>query len=123
MTNEDFKPESKAQARQEKREIQRIIKAVLNSPLRDGETVEVDGTRGIMSFADKNTTVVTRMILSMAMAACNGDQRSSEFLMKYGGYEPPKEQQISVELPQFVDDISISLSDEELEQMQSTEEE
>lgn len=123
MTSDEFKPSAKAQAQQDRRDIQRIIKIVLDSPLRNGDVCDVDGTQGVMTFADKNTTVATRMILSMALAACNGDHKSAEFLMKYGGYEPPKEQQISVDLPQFIDDISMDISMEDVEAMQAESEE
>ena len=44
--------------------------------------------------------------MQMAKDAATGEVRSAEFLMKYAGKEPPKQQQITMDLPTIVDDMT-----------------
>lgn len=87
-------------------DMKRLIRLALDSPLKDGKVHEIDGRTPLMSFKQKNTDVKTRMIISIAGDAMKGDHKAAEFLMKYGGFEPPKEQNVTVELPTIVDDIT-----------------
>ena len=96
----------KARRAREATDMRRLIRAALDSPIHEGKQYELDGKRELDFYKKKNTDVKTRMILSIAVDAMKGDRQAAEFLMKYGGFEPPKEQNVTVELPTFVDDIS-----------------
>ena len=41
----------------------------------------------------------------MSMKAMSGDIKAAEFLMKYGGFEPPKDVNVDVKTPIFVNDL------------------
>ena len=41
----------------------------------------------------------------MAVNAALGDLKSAEFLMKYGGYTPPAETEVTMDLPRIIDDF------------------
>lgn len=88
-----------------KRDTKILIRAIMETPLRKGETVEVDGSIPIETLAKQNTDVQTRMLLKIAGQAANGDIKAADFLMKYGGYTPPVEQNITLNVPRIVDDI------------------
>lgn len=92
--------------RRETLDMKRLIRLALDSPLTDGKIFEIDGEKPIEFFKKRNTDVKTRMVLQVAVDAAKGDLKSAEFLMKYGGFEPPKEQNVTVELPTIVDDIT-----------------
>lgn len=96
----------KARRAREATDMRRLIRAALDSPIQDGKQYELDGKTAFSSYKKKNTDVKTRMILSIAVDAMKGDRQAAEFLMKYGGFEPPKEQNVTVELPTIVDDIT-----------------
>lgn len=99
--------ESNAQFRaRERKDMKMLIRAVLDSPIADGEVEEVDGNKPLRSFANKNTTVKTRLVIQAALDAANGDDKSRRFLMDYGGFMPPKEQSISVDVPQIIFDVA-----------------
>lgn len=87
-------------------DMKRLIRLALDSPLEDGMVFEVDGSKPLKYYKSRNTDVKTRMILQVAIDAAKGDLKSAEFLMKYGGFEPPKEQNVTVELPTIIDDIT-----------------
>lgn len=88
------------------RDTQELIRTILNTPLKEGAVFEVDGDTPMSTIAKKNTDVQTRMFMQIAGQAISGDIKSAQFLMKYGGLEPAEKQTISVELPQFIDDVT-----------------
>lgn len=95
---------SKARRTQDLKE---VIKFVLASPLKDkGEVIQADGKMSLESLSKANTDVQTRMIMQIAKSAATGDVKSAEFLAKYGGLEPPKQQHVSVDLPVIIDDMT-----------------
>lgn len=97
---------AKVKKANEKRDMQRLIQLVLSSPLYEGEVSKVDGTRSIESFKKVNTDVQSRIIINTAIDAVKGDARSREFLFKYGGFEPVREQSLTMETPIIIDDMT-----------------
>ena len=95
--------------RRGRRDLQNIICATLESPIRLGEVEEVDGVRPLASMKKTNTTVLTRIVIQMAVDAMKGDEKKAKLLFDYAGFAPVKESQIAVDLPQFVDDIAVSV--------------
>lgn len=91
--------------RNDRRDVQRLIRAVLASPVKDGPTVEVDGERSVESFKKQNTDMQTRILLNTAIDAAAGDAKARDFLFKYAGFEPVKEQAVTVDMPTFIDDM------------------
>ena len=89
----------------ERRDMQRLIQLALASPVNPGEYSEIDGEISVTELAAKNTTMRSRIILSAAVLAGNGDDKARNFLFKYGGYEPVKEQSVSVDIPMIIDDL------------------
>lgn len=90
-----------------KQDLKEIIKLVLQSPLKDkGEVIQADGEMSLEALSKSNTDVQTRIVMQMAKDAATGDVKSADFLMKYGGLEPPKQQQITMELPTIIDDMT-----------------
>ena len=79
--------------------------------MKEGPKYEVDGDTPMSAIAKKNTDVQTRMFMQIAGQALTGDIKSAQFLMKYGGLEPEEKRSITVELPQFIDDISPRIVD------------
>ena len=108
LTEEEQVEADKAKVKRanDKRDMQRLIRTVLASPLTDGPMLEVDGKRPLDSFKKKNSDVQTRIIINAALDAAAGDDKARAFIFKYGGYEPVKEQSLTVELPTFVDDMT-----------------
>lgn len=102
----------KVRKKRAKRDSKLLIRAIMESPLKKGEVYEVDGDTPIETIARQNTDVQTRMLLKIAGLAANGDIKAADFLMKYGGYTPPVEQNVTLNVPRIVDDIS-ELDDEE----------
>lgn len=104
ITEEEVKKIMKSRHNQDLKE---IINLVLNSPLKDkGEITQADGMISLEALSKSNTDVQTRIIMQMAKDAATGEVRSAEFLMKYAGKEPPKQQQITMELPTIIDDMT-----------------
>ena len=98
---------AKVKKANDRRDMQRLIRMVLASPVNSDEEMQVvDGKKSIESFKKKNTDMQTRIIINTAVDAAKGDAKAREFIFKYGGLEPVKEQQITVDIPTFVDDIS-----------------
>lgn len=90
-----------------KQDLKEIINLVLSSPLKDkGEITQVDGDMSLESLSKMNTDVQTRIVMQIAKDAATGEVKSAEFLMKYAGKEPPKQQQITMELPTLIDDMT-----------------
>ena len=90
-----------------KRDMKELIHLVLESPLRDGEVVEADGEMSMETLSKKNTDVRTRIIMQMSFQASSGDPKSAEFLFKYGGYTPAVEQNVTLNIPQIIDDMTL----------------
>lgn len=90
-------------------DIKRLIRLVLDTPTltsSKGPVMELDGKTSLEDFKGKNAMAGTRMIINMTAQAINGNVKAAEFLMKYGGFEPPKEERLTIELPTIVDDMS-----------------
>lgn len=96
----------KVRKKRAKRDSKILIRAIMESPLKKGEVYEVDGETPIEVIAKQNTDIQTRMLLKIAGQAANGDIKAADFLMKYGGYTPPVEQNVTLNVPRIVDDIS-----------------
>lgn len=111
-----FKPKDKTETDAEVKKImnsrrnqdlKEVINLVLNSPLKNkGEVIQADGVISLEELSKSNTDVQTRIIMQMAKDAAIGEVRSAEFLMKYAGKEPPKQQQITMDLPTIIDDMT-----------------
>lgn len=97
-----------------RRDMQNMINAILNSPIKEGMTEEIDGIRSLESMKKVNTDVLTRIIIQMALDAMKGDEKKAKLLFDYAGFAPVKEQAVSVELPQFIDDMSLDVDIDEL---------
>lgn len=91
-----------------------IIRCIMASPVSskyEGECVEVDGVRPLDKFKNKPLDVQTMMLLGVTSKALKEtDLKCVELLLKYGGYEPPKQQQVSIDLPEFIDGIELRAS-------------
>jgi hypothetical protein len=89
------------------RDFKEIINYVLASPLNNnGPVREANGVTSLVQLSKQNTDVQTRIVLAVAREAAKGDVKSAEFLMKYSGREPPKEQNINMNLPNIIDDMT-----------------
>lgn len=106
---------NKVRKKRARRDTKILIRAIMETPLRKGEVAEVDGSVPIEVLSKQNTDVQTRMLLKIAGQAANGDIKAADFLMKYGGYTPPVEQNVTLNLPKIVDDIK-DLDDEDDEE-------
>lgn len=92
----------------DRQDMQRLIRMVLDTPINNTKKkalVELAENMSLEDLKGKNTDVKTRIISVQALQACNGERGAAEFLMKYGGLEPIKESQVSLETPVFVDDL------------------
>ena len=91
----------------EKQDMQKLIRMIFDSPLSNKEELlEVDGERSIEDFKKANVDIKTRILLQITMDAMKGDRQCAEFLFKYGGFEPPKEQHVTMETPTIIDDMA-----------------
>ena len=91
--------------RRQRRDMKMLIRLVMETPLNDGEVFEVDGKTSIKELSKKNLDVQTRIWLTMAGQAAGGDVKAAELMLKYGGYTPPVEQNVNVNLPRIVNDL------------------
>ena len=89
----------------DREDLRRIIQTVMNAPLAKGEVTEIEDGVDLKSYKGKNVRYKTGLILGVANEALKGDLKSAEFIMKYGGYEPPKEQNLTVSTPVLLDDV------------------
>lgn len=88
-----------------------IVNLVLASPIRGDIPVQrADGGYSMDELSHMNTDVQTRIVAQMAYNAGLGDVKAAEFLMKYGGLEPPAKQEILLDVPQLVDDMTDRLT-------------
>lgn len=106
--DEAYEAELERLAKQrQKQDLKEIINLILQSPLKEkGEVIQANGDISLQTLSKENTDVQTRIILQMAKDAATGNVKSAEFLMRYAGKEPPKQQQITMELPTLIDDIT-----------------
>ena len=89
------------------RDLKEIINYVLASPFKEkGKVEDANGVISLERLMKGNTDVQTRITISMAREAVKGDVKAAEFLMKYSGKEPPKEQNINMNLPNIIDDMT-----------------
>lgn len=95
----------------DRQDMQRLIRLILDTPIhstggkKGQKQVELSEGMTLDDLKGQNTDVKTRMLTVQALSACNGDKAAAEFLMKYGGLEPIKEQTVTLEPPTFVDDL------------------
>lgn len=99
-------------AKRQRRDAKMLIRMVMQTPLKDGPVAEVDGKMSIAALSKENLDVQTRIMLTMAGQASSGDVKAAEFLMKYGGYTPPVEQNVTVNLPRIINDIEFNEEEE-----------
>lgn len=92
-----------------KQDVQGIIRAMMASPLKGDvrDIVHLDGRRSISSLKGLSLDVQTRIIMGVLEQALSGDLRAVELLFEYGGYEPPKQQKVALEMPTIVDDMAL----------------
>lgn len=110
MDAKQRKIEREMKARQE-RDFQEIVKLVLNSPLMADRPLDVPtGSDSLERISMMNTDVQTRMVAQMAYDAAHGDVKAAEFLMEYGGLKPASKQEITVDVPQLIDDMTDRLT-------------
>lgn len=85
-----------------------LIRYILASPLESGRPVRTpDPMLSLSELAKSNTTVQTRIILSIVRNAMIGDLKASEFLMKYGGLDPTRNGEVENTAPIIIDDIPL----------------
>lgn len=103
-------PEETINKRLEERrrdDLKDLIRIILDSPLKDkGKVAEADGEISLSELSKKNTNVMTRIVMSMANSAARGEVKPAELLFRYGGYEPIKEQNININTPNLIDDMT-----------------
>lgn len=88
-----------------KRDMKMLIREILETPISEGRTYSIDDVHSVSELAKLNTDVRTRIILSVANDATRGDIKAAELLFKYGGYTPAVEANVSVRLPQIINDL------------------
>lgn len=104
ITDEEVKKVMKSRKKQDLKE---IIDLILESPLKNkGDIVQADGVTSLEALSKCNTDVKTRIVMQMAKGAATGEVKHAEFLMKYSGKEPPKQQHLTMELPTIIDDMT-----------------
>lgn len=106
MDEDEFNAEvDRTRRRRSRADMQKIINLVMDSPLSDAPIEEIDGKTAVKVLATKNTDLKARIILQTAVNAATGDLKAAEFLMKYGGYTPPAETEVTMDLPRIIDDF------------------
>lgn len=90
-----------------KRDLKELIEVILETPLKKkGEVAFADGDISLEQLSKENTDVQTRIIMAIARNAASGDVKSAEFLMRFSGKEPPRQQHLTMELPTIIDDMT-----------------
>lgn len=95
--------------------MQKLIRMFLDAPIavdRD-EIKELDEKTTIKELHKAETDVKTRIILQIGLDAMKGDRQCAEFLFKYGGLEPIKEQEVTMNVPTIIDDMAPAEKTEE----------
>lgn len=94
-------------AKRKEQDFQEIVSLVLKSPIRRDVPIEyADGSISMDELSRMNTDVQTRIISQMAYNAGMGDVKAAQFLMDYGGLKPVQKQEITLDVPQLVDDMT-----------------
>lgn len=107
MANDLGKDTEKRLDERRREDLRDVIRIILASPLKkDGTVTYADGAMSLQQLSKHNTNVMTRIVMSTADSAARGDVKSAELLFKYGGFEPVKEQNITVNTPQLIDDMT-----------------
>ena len=110
MANKDRRVERELNKRKEQ-DFQEIVALVLKSPIRRDVPMQyADGTLSMDELSHMNTDVQTRIIAQMAYNAGMGDVKAAQFLMDYGGLKPAQRQEVTLDIPQLVDDMTDRLS-------------
>ena len=110
QSREDLFAKEVEQVKAERKDVdmKELIHLVLESPVNseDANLAMINGNYSIMSLKGKNTDVRTRVLMAISLKAMSGDLKAAEFLMKYGGFEPPKEHNIDIKTPVFINDLT-----------------
>lgn len=90
-----------------KRDLKELIEVILETPLKKkGDVMFADGEVSLEQLSKENTDVQTRIVMAIARNAAGGDVKSAEFLMRFSGKEPPRQQHLTMELPTIIDDMT-----------------
>ena len=57
-------------------------------------------------LSQRNTDVFTRIVAQMAYDAAKGDVKAAEFLMKIGDLAPADRKEVTLDVPQLIDDMT-----------------
>jgi len=89
-------------------DLQEVVRLVLASPLKrdGGEIVRADGEMSMEELSQRNTDVFTRIVAQMAYDAAKGDVKAAEFLMKIGDLAPADRKEVTLDVPQLIDDMT-----------------
>lgn len=82
-----------------KKDLKEIIDIVMHSPLTEQQLTDLDGTIPMSQLRGLNLDVQTAITVRIANQAVGGDIKSAEWLGKYGGLEPIREQKVTLDLP------------------------
>ena len=80
-------------ARREKKEIQSIIRDMLDLPMKANK--ELDDFRGLDEAKKANLTVAEKLVLEQFKKAANGDTKAFIAILDYAGMQPTKKQEIT----------------------------
>ena len=108
----DVTPNAIAQRRKET-DTQRLIRLIMDSPLKHGKIYNVDGETPLKDFKNANTDLKTRMFMQIGLEAASGDIKAAEFMMKHGGLTPEREESITINIPRFANNIPNPFEGEE----------
>ena len=62
--------------------MRRLIRLLMDTPLRRDKIVSAEEATSLDSYKGKNTDVKTRILLNVVLDATRGDLKAAEFLMK-----------------------------------------
>ena len=97
-----YTPERKISNERRKQDLKEVIDIVMHSPLSDKQALTLlDGTLPMNKVSKLNLDVQTGITICMVKQALEGDIKSADWLGKYGGLEPVREQKITMDLPSF----------------------
>lgn len=99
--------------KRKKQDMKELLRCIMDMPsMSSEETVHtIEEGFSARELSHMNTTMGTRIALTMAIEAGNGDPKFADLFLRYAGFAPAIEQEISVKLPTFVDDISSKIID------------
>lgn len=105
-----FVPEAQPEVFQDparrRKDLKTIIDIVMHTPVSEGTMLDLDGTVPMSQMKGKTIDVQSAIVLRIANQAVKGDIKSADWLGKYGGLEPPKEQKVTMQLPTFYSDMN-----------------